>query len=167
MNLRNRYKRINGKFVINTSPIIKQSKKTARMFSEEKVYIYGLFSPILNKYFYIGQTQYPEKRKRQHKLNQDDNTNKKYHIKLLKSKGLIFRMDILAEITKELANKWEQAYIKHLRRIGHPLTNREGYIEIESKDSTSDEYIDTLLLLDEDEPVSEKTKQDISFLLSL
>lgn len=179
--LKNKYKRINGRFVIINDTIptkqkkiyksflekkaIKQ-KRTYRILLEEKTYIYGLFSPILNKYFYVGQTKDPEKRFHRHKLNKDNNTNKKYHITLLKDKGLMFRMDILAEITTDLIKKWENAYIKHLRQLNHPLTNRENNIEVEANDIITNEYIETLIMLDDYDCVSEKTKQNINFLLN-
>lgn len=170
--LQNKYKRVNGKFVVvpeensvKCNPG-KKRKDIREPFLEEKAYIYGLFSPILNKYFYVGQTTDPEKRAYQHKLNKEANVNKKYHISLLKKRKLCFRMDLLACVSIKLSDKWETAYIKYLRKMGHPLTNREESSEIEVKDTVSNEDIETYLLLD-DEPVDKETMKYINFLNNL
>lgn len=173
--LQNKYKRVNGKFVIipDRKPAVsvtrpKKVKKTKKekSFSQENAYVYGLFSPILNKYFYVGQTKNPVKRQHQHQLIKDDNVNKKYHIRLLKSKKLSFRMDILAEISTTLINKWERGYINHIRKLGHPLTNREKTTLIEAKDVVTNEDIETLLMLD-DEQTKPETIHHIKFLSNL
>lgn len=175
MLLTNKYKRIGNRFVIIENECnIRFSKKNRsskrstkqREYSSEKVYIYGLFSPILNKYFYVGQTNNPDQRFHSHKLNKDDNIKKKYHIQTLKDNNMIFRLDVFAEISKTLSYKWEQGYIKHLRKLGHPLTNRENQIEIEGKDIVTNDYIETLLSLD-DEPLDYKSIEDVNFLINL
>lgn len=175
--LQNKYKRINGRFVIvsdkNESLInsikrfpVKKKNIIQETVNKEKVYIYGLFSPILNKYFYVGQTNDPEKRFYQHKLNKDNNIKKKYHINLLKKSKLSFKMDLFASIPVNLSIKWENAYIKHLKKLGHPLTNRESFLEIEADNILSEDDIDIIIALDDD-PVSEKTIRDINFLSNI
>jgi len=90
-----------------------------------KVYIYGLVDPVNGVIKYIGKTNNPKRRVKEHNrlCNLKPNTKKNIWIKNILDKGLKTSI-VIVEVTDEL--KWkerERYWIKYYREITKDLTN--------------------------------------------
>jgi hypothetical protein len=88
-----------------------------------KYYIYALLDPITGEIRYIGGTNNPKRRKRDHKTRLNENTHKVAWIKKLKSLGMCPTFFVIEETSIECWEVREQTYITELKALGFDLTN--------------------------------------------
>jgi hypothetical protein len=145
MNFKDKYTHLNGKLITKNKfrTLKKKNENVPKLknWSKDFVYIYGLYSSMLNKYFYVGVSHNPRVRFYNHLLAKSNNSDKDTHIELLKSMGLKPKMILLAQVPIEDGLIWERAYIKHIKAIGYPLTNRDKKFSTKDLFNFSDEDI--------------------------
>lgn len=89
-----------------------------------KTYIYILIDPISNQIRYVGKSNNPEKRYKNHKNRcRDKNTHKRNWINKLKLKGFNPEIEIIDTISIKEWKFWEKFWIQYFRTIGCKLTN--------------------------------------------
>jgi hypothetical protein len=171
MNIGSKYTHLDGKLITHRryNTIKKQRNKNIPKlkWSKNFAYIYGLYSPILNKYFYVGISQNPRVRYYQHLRYDSSNSDKNNHIERLKLKNLAPRLDILAQVPVEYGLKWEREYIRYIQSIGHPLVNKSKEFNSQDLFKISDEDIEILSVLNDEEDISISKIDHINFLQNL
>lgn len=88
-----------------------------------KTYIYGLKDPRDNQIYYIGKSNNPKKRLKEHLEDKHTNPHKRAWIEDLVSCNLIPKLEILEKVD---INNWgdiERDWITRGRNNGYPLTN--------------------------------------------
>jgi hypothetical protein len=88
-----------------------------------KTYIYTLSDPTTNEIRYVGKTDYPDKRYKQHLNSRLNNTYKEQWIFGLKDKGFVPKFEILDIVEKSEWVYWEQYWICQIKQWGFRLTN--------------------------------------------
>jgi hypothetical protein len=87
------------------------------------VYIYGLKDPRDDQIYYVGKTENPERRYREHLKDKKTNTKKTQWVAELRSAGLQPEMVVLTTTTRQ---EWEESEIYWIARgyeEGWPLVN--------------------------------------------
>ena len=91
-------------------------------------YIYGLVDPDTEEVRYVGQTENPKKRYRQHCGPETRlKTKKAEWIRGLISRGLKPSMIILEEVVAGRVSDCEAKWIRHYRSIGRELVNADEW----------------------------------------
>lgn len=94
------------------------------MSTETLVHIYGLHDPRSGICRYIGKTNNPNKRFKDHLCKSlGDNPHKKNWILSLRAAGLRPRLEILRTVPADGWKTWERAFIQEYRKFGFDLTN--------------------------------------------
>ena len=86
-------------------------------------FIYGLFCPIENKIRYIGKSNNPKRRLKDHMYDFRTEYKKGRWIRSLKHQNLKPELVILDEIPIENWEFWEQWWIEYIKFIGLQLLN--------------------------------------------
>lgn len=104
---------------------------------QERTFIYALNDPVTGICRYIGKTDDPEKRLRQHLSPSEKPSHKRNWIRSLLADGLSPIFEILREVPISGWEVWERAFIEVYRERGIPLTNQCNGGEGPSGRSTS------------------------------
>jgi len=101
----------------------------------KKVCIYGLKDPQTEKIMYVGRTINLKQRIQEHLMNGYGSRGLAAWVRSLKDKGRRPIVQILEVTTQEEWSAREYCWIRHYRRLGHPLLNhmRGGLVCLEWK----------------------------------
>lgn len=97
---------------------------TSKTRCQGKTFIYALNDPTTGVCRYIGKTDDPANRLRQHLSPSEKPSHKRNWIRSLSANGLIPVFEILREVPISGWEVWERAFIEVYRERGIPLTNQ-------------------------------------------
>src|SRR5690348_987469 len=87
-------------------------------------FIYGLFCPVDGEIKYIGKSNNPHRRLRDHMCDSRGEYSKGLWLRKLKHSGLKPQMEILDEIPLEKWQFWERWWIAYFKTLGIKLLNQ-------------------------------------------